>query len=269
MTATLVIRASTLSAYADCPRRAAARSFRALVEAAGFKLRDVPPSVGAVVGTAFHAATAYTKRAKMATGNLGNANEAEQAAVQSLEEGAAPGVVWDKTTGTLGEGKHQLTRMIATYRANAAQLLMPTAVEQRLMARSGEFILSGQADECENDAIEDDKTGTRQRANGPQYGGYSLLRRSHGHPVKTATEIYTPRVRADAEQPPPLFTPYPVERCEQAAVRLMNRVAEDVAKFKETREPWSFVANPMSVLCGDKWCPAWGTAFCREHKGAT
>ncbi|CAO3439801.1 hypothetical protein [Azospirillum argentinense] len=34
----------------------------------------------------------------------------------------------------------------------------------------------------------------------------------------------------------------------------------------EPGDPWAFAANPSSKLCSDRFCPAWGTAFCREHQ---
>lgn len=43
----VVIRASSLSGYADCPRRSAARMFRREIIAAGFDLRETPPGIGA------------------------------------------------------------------------------------------------------------------------------------------------------------------------------------------------------------------------------
>ena len=29
----------------------------------------------------------------------------------------------------------------------------------------------------------------------------------------------------------------------------------------------AFRANPMSMLCASKYCPAWDTGFCRLHRG--
>jgi hypothetical protein len=29
-------------------------------------------------------------------------------------------------------------------------------------------------------------------------------------------------------------------------------------------DPWAFQSNPNSVLCGERFCPAWGTDFCRD-----
>jgi hypothetical protein len=30
-------------------------------------------------------------------------------------------------------------------------------------------------------------------------------------------------------------------------------------------DPWAFAANPSSMLCSAKFCPAYGSDFCTEH----
>jgi hypothetical protein len=40
----------------------------------------------------------------------------------------------------------------------------------------------------------------------------------------------------------------------------------DPGRYLLPGDPWAFPANPGSKLCSAKWCPAWGTTFCREHQ---
>ena len=42
----------------------------------------------------------------------------------------------------------------------------------------------------------------------------------------------------------------------------VRKIVQDVKLFRETQDPWSFVANPNSFLCSDKFCPAFGSKFC-------
>ena len=82
----LVIRASSLPQFPDCGRRWAARNLRDEIEAAGYKLRTLPPSIGAAIGTGTHAAAAHELTHKMEHGDLGNPDHAEQRGIQALEE---------------------------------------------------------------------------------------------------------------------------------------------------------------------------------------
>ncbi|MEI6283433.1 MAG: hypothetical protein WCP82_12085, partial [Alphaproteobacteria bacterium] len=61
---------------------------------------------------------------------------------------------------------------------------------------------------------------------------------------------------------------YPVASCEQAARTVLNRIDIAVQAFKRAGDAWSFIPNPSSMLCADRFCPAWGTDFCKLHKGA-
>jgi hypothetical protein len=35
-----------------------------------------------------------------------------------------------------------------------------------------------------------------------------------------------------------------------------------MAQFNATGDVNCFMANQMSMMCSDKYCPAWGTKFC-------
>ena len=61
-----IIRASSLSHYSDCTRRAAVKMFADEIKECGFEIAPVKTSAGAAVGTATHKAleTALLLRAK-------------------------------------------------------------------------------------------------------------------------------------------------------------------------------------------------------------
>ena len=267
-----IIHCSALSMYPDCARRQAANMFGDEIAEAGYKLRQTTPNIGAATGTATHAAAAFSLRTKMEDGTLGNETEAEQRGLVSLAEETASGVLWDQSTQDHNTAQQQVVRQTRAYRNFVAPDLVPTAVEERLEADVGDdFILTGRVDlviEPKGESVVDLKTGTRQRANGAQYGGYGLTRRAHGHRVERLIEPFIQRTTMKKPQPPPEKVLYPVATCEQLAWATIKQIKRDLMAFRGTADPHSFLANPNSLLCSDKYCPAWGTSFCRAHKGA-
>ena len=158
--------------------------------------------------------------------------------------------------------------------------LRPVLIEERLEATVADgIILSGQADlVCtEPGQIRDLKTGARNPPSAaPQVGGYALLARSHELPIETAAIDFIRRVAPDKPQPDPVSVTVELQHAEVAAVAILDRIIHAVETFRhgdpeariEPGNPWSFTANPNSILCGEKWCPAYGVAgphaFCHE-----
>lgn len=269
-----IIRASTLSAYPDCPRRAATKIIRQEIIDAGFQLRSLSSSAGAVVGSGTHAGAGYMLIQKMNTGELGNATEAEQCALQELEDRIRnEGVIWDATTANLNTAQKQTIRQVKAYRFYTAPHVEPLAVEQRIEAEFAPgFISSGQADLLAGDVIHDLKTGVQRRANAAQYGNYSLLHRTkrpefpEGGVVNGIVEDYVKRVALKHEQPAPEQHKYDVVAAENLAWATLNRIREDILRFRENGDPMAFMPNAMSQMCSDKYCPAFNTPFCIHHK---
>lgn len=262
-----IIRASSLPGYADCPRRTAARVFRSNVLAAGYSLAERPPGIGAAVGTATHAGAAAALKHQVNEGVLGPVQDSEEIAMVTLCDATTDGVMLDDVSPTMLIAERQVLRQLRTWRAQVAPQIVPMHVEVRLNAEVGDVTVSGQPDVTVDGAIRDVKTGRVQRANGAQYGTYSLLWRAHGHAVERLVEDYIERAPLKKEQPSAISTVIDVAEAETAATAIIKRMTADLEAFRSTGEPWSFVANPASMLCGDKWCPAWGTNFCRAHKG--
>lgn len=277
-----VIRASSLSGYPDCNRRGAARIFRREIEAAGFVLRDTPRGVGAAIGTSVHRAAAVVLDEKARSGTLPPESVATDCATEDLKEAVAQGVMFDGQRGPThnrDEALRQAAGMARVYHRIIAPTVEPIIVEERLEAEvSPGLVLSGQPDVVarEPGQVRDLKSGARQGNHNPQLGAYSLLARSHGNDIATAAIDFIQRVPVTKPQPDPVSRPVPVEIAETAAINIIRHIAEDIRVFREgdrTRrllpgDPWSFQANPGSLLCSQRWCSAWGTEFCREHDPA-
>lgn len=281
---TTVIRVSALSNYPDCPRRAATRMFWREIVDAGFQLRYLPRGIGALVGTAVHKGVAAVLGHKASTGTLPFRTVAIESSREALAD-AVDGVEvqYDAPNGAthnMRDAIDQTVRMTGVYHDNVAPNISPILVEERLEAEvETGIILSGQADLVarEPGMVRDLKTGTRMPSSfAPQLGGYSLLARSHGHQIERASIDYVKRVNPAKPQPLPVTNEAVIAHAETAATAILRQIAFDVDTFRNGDErrgilpgdPWSFAANPASMLCSPKWCSAYGTDFCHEGKHA-
>ena len=262
------IRASSLTSYPDCLRRTAARIFKSDIEDAGFKLRQPPTGIGAATGSATHTGAAYMLRGKIERGEQGDEADAIELAIDALRADIEPGVTWDKTSPGLNTAERQVVRQVRSYGRYVAPNIEPETVEEYLeqpLKEGGNIWVTGHTDVKIERGIRDLKTGSMRRANGYQYGTYSLLYRSAGLEVDFLIEDFIPRVSINKEQPRPEVHHYDVAEAENAAYAIIKHMVGDLQTFRETGDPWSFLANPMSVLCSAKYCPAHSTPFCRAH----
>lgn len=270
MTLEVTARCSSLTEVPDCERRWLARHAQELLGAAGFVMREIPGQIGAKIGTATHAGVAHMLAEKIRTGRLGKRTDAEDAAHEALQDEMKDGGTWDDATPNLSTAEKQVRRMVAVYHVAVAPTVRPVAVEEHLEAKvTNTLRISGHLDITEEHGLEtirDLKTGIHQRPNHPQYGGYSLLRRAHGHKVSRFIEDYVPRGSIERPQRQPVATEYPVATCEQAARAALSRIDTMLQAFAKNGDPWVSLPNPSSMLCSDRFCPAWGTAFCKAHK---
>jgi len=263
--AEIKIRASGLPSYADCSRRAATRLVWDEIINAGYDLRsDTTSNVGAALGSSTHEAAAYSLNTKMYDGTLGSESDAFELAIGKFEEiRDKEGVTYDATTPTYDKAELQLRTLVNAYRTQVAPEIKPVEVEIRLEADIGDgFILSGQFDVREAETLRDLKTGAVARANIAQYGAYVLLCWINNRTVKSIVEDYLPRKKEPIVEP----YRYKVENAALAARSILKRIKEDINSFRKDGEPTSFISNPGSMLCSDRFCPAWGTKFCCEHK---
>ena len=279
MTEPRVIRPSSLTTQIDCGRRWAAVHLAPLVMQAGYTLGERRPlHVGAAVGSGVHAAASYTLEAKRRTGELGNEAEAVDRAEAEFMERGQHGLVWDATTDQLPTAQQQLRRMTRSYRRHLAWQLQPMIIEQRFECDVGDgWVLSGQTDSLNGDPdrdVHDLKTGTHQRANGVQYACYHIILDAHGYRPARIVEDFLRRVKLKTEQPPPESTAIPLAPAIADAWDAIDDIKRATAEFERRivsggRPPHAaFRANPQSQLCSPRFCPAFGTDFCKSHREA-
>jgi len=274
----MIIRPSSLAAWNDCARRAAASLFRTEVFNAGYSLRRTTNNVGASIGTATHAAARHALEAIADSGKLCAVGDAVENGVEAYRSDISHGVLFDSVTANNNTAEKQIERMAKVWYAANEAGTAPVMIEKRLEADLGDgFILSGQVDLVANDpdnlrrglALRDLKTGQKISSYLFQLGAYSLILRTHDWAVTRLVADFIPRVglnRAvggvvEIEQPQPL--------AEQSATDVIIDIKSSLRRFEKRLKTGAaapegaFRANPMSLLCGEKFCPAWGTNFCK------
>jgi hypothetical protein len=273
----LEVRASGLGNYVDCKRRGAANMFREIIAAFGYTLRTTTTSIGAPIGTGTHAGAKAMLDQKLASGVITNPRDAEEQAVQAMRTATLDGVIWDSESSDMNAAEQQVLRMTRMYREQVAPKIHPIIVEERLKAEvSPGFVLSGQQDVLarEPGKVIDLKTGKKAQKHSAQLGAYSLLARSHALADVQHLEIdFIQRVSLKKPQPDPIFISVDVGHAETAAINILREIEEDVRVFTQgdkkrgllPGDPWAFLSNPSSMLCGKKYCCAHSTSFCLEH----
>ncbi len=271
------IRASYLSGYSDCARRSAARLFRREIEGLGYDLAPDQKGIGSAIGTSVHAAAALTLREKMATGSLAPLSAVTDCAVETFGAEREAGITFDQASPNSHDAEAQVVRMAAAYQRVIAPGIDPVVVEERLEAdTSFGLTVSGQGDVLAREAgrLRDLKTGKNRGNHKPQLGAYSLIYKAHGHDVRECAEDFLPRAPLKKPQPDPQSFGHDLEAAETAALNVLRHIASDLHTFRHgddkrgilAGDPWAFVANPSSMLCGPKYCPAHGTPWCREWR---
>lgn len=257
------IRASMLPGYADCARRAAAKQFRRELEEMGYELRQVLPSVGAAAGTAVHAVAATVMQSRI-DGKEVPAEQALEQALAGFDEEVSGGCEWDDTTRNRDAAQKQILRMSRAYLAEFRGL-RPKAVELPVEANMGDsWRLSGHIDLITEDGwVRDLKTGAVSRPYLQQLGAYSLLVRSQRilEPVGLAVD-FIKRCPLRREQDPVVSRGYEVALAEGEAWATVLRIRRDFEAFQGAGDVREFACNPSSMMCSERFCPAWGTAFC-------
>lgn len=261
------LRASSTPTWPDCPRRGAARTFGALISEMGFELSSTVSPVGASIGTATHAAVAHCMEEKGLTGKYPNETETEQCGLEALTNEIKKGVRWDGLSPNLNTAQKQVIRQYRSYRIHLADKINPSAIERRITVTTKRGNTLTGAIDLADDGIHDLKTGIAQRVNIAQYGTYSMLRRSEGYSVEHLTEDYIRRVAIDKEQPLPVQVMYNRDYAERVAVSIIGDIEERYVRFVETQDPLTFMANPASQLCSDRYCSAFRTKWCPESFG--
>lgn len=267
------IRASSTDEAADCGRRHAAKAFRKEIEAAGFEIRRTKPSVGSLIGRAVHKAVELLLKAKR-DGELLSRQDAVNAALPQFAQDMAEGAELDATTPNQEIAVRQIERPVFYYHAEVLPTVKPKLVEQQLLADIGDdFETGGTLDLLTEDGIIDDLKNEKatNASHVGQLGSYGLVARTHGHDVKVlrARRIKRQSEKAMREDEPVMdLIEYPIDVAERMAWNTIQQIKRNVIAFREDANHEVFTANPMSIMCGPKYCPAWGTTFCPEGTAA-
>ncbi len=269
-TAETLIHCSSTPQFPDCERRWAARNIAAEIKAAGYELHETLRHIGAAIGSATHAGIAFIMRDRIKTGTWHPKPDASDCSLEVFVEEVASGpILWDDVTSDALTAEKQILRQVRTYNQFAMGRFIPAMVESRKAANhpSG-LVATGKTDitVAQPAKLIDCKTGRHQRANGAQYGGYSRILRAHDNPVDALEEHYLPRLPLSKEQPEPIIINLDLKVAERAFDRIMQRIADCLNDWRKTKDPGAFIANPQSMLCNEKFCPAWDTEWCHEWK---
>lgn len=259
------IRASSLPSYSDCPRRSAASSFKWLVREAGYDLRERQHSIGAAVGTASHTAAIYNVKAIIEHGTPGTLADAIENGIIDYRKNAAGGILFDGTTVSNNEAERQIQTLGYYFYNDVLPKIQPAAAERYLPVVLGDgFMLTGHTDiESVSDDIDDLKFGSKMRPYHGQLGAYATIKQAHDKRETKQLKIWhMPRVSTKKQYPGTQKIVLDNELCIKSALSTIKRIKSDVTRFQATGDAWEFPANPMSMMCSDKYCPAWGTNFC-------
>lgn len=266
----LEIRASSLPAYTDCPRQAAARFMRREVEAAGHELPPGKSSAAAAIGTAVHSMMSELFKQKLQFGEM-DFNDAIRVRSEVLESEIGQGVVWDATTPHVETAKKQLAALCKAF-LPIAELTNPIDYETKreamvspLGAQAIPIKLTGTRDVMDTmREIHDHKTGTKFPACFAQLGTYALLAELNDEPVAAVRVNFAPRLGVTKlDQIQARSIRFPLDECRESAWAVLKEIQRHYEAWLETRDPWAFPANPYSMRCTEKYCTAWGTSWCK------
>jgi len=258
------IRASQTASWTDCPRRGAAKAYREMLKQAGFELPDYAYSVRFVascLGTAVHTGAALALQNKI-DGKETSLDDMTDSALKDFEVAKEDGLAFDTVTASPTEANTQIKAICKAYYHSILPNVQPISVEQSLSAilKDGTEITS-HSDVLEIDSVRDLKTGKDPMSYHAQLGCYSLLAKANQicEPKQLIID-WLPRSKNFVEPKSFVFN---VDICEQEAKSAIQQIVSQVSAFMASGDPCSFPASPMSNLCSERFCPAFGTGFCK------
>jgi hypothetical protein len=228
----------------------------------GFDLRQLPASIGATLGTGAHAGAQFIMDTKIDSDTIPPVSQSIDASIEQFREEIQDGVQFDDSTPNLNEAEKQISRIVSIYSNEVAPRLQPKFTEKKRAAKVADlYQLEGRLDlETVDLCLRDLKTGARTPVCEAQFGGYSLLKKTEdGVSFQTAVMDHIPRKTRGAPWIQHVYDPI---KCEKIASEMIQHITGNIDDFLATGNEWAFMANPMSMMCSDRYCPAWGTNFC-------
>jgi len=258
------IRCSYLPMYCDCPRRTAAKLLKSHISASGFDIPEDCKGVAACVGTGTHKGAEMLLNEAINIGITPSLANVTDTGIQEYRQEVYEGVQFDDITANNNEAEKQIQILTRSYYYEIfpKKNLNNAKAEESLKAVFGTDEVTGHCDFSNLEEITDVKTG-KVSIYSAQCGGYSLLKRSQGHEVVKKLKCeFLPRTPLRKNYPGAVVHEYNVYNSEKHAFNVIKLIKKNVADFMESGDPWSFAANPKSMLCSPKYCSAYGTEFC-------
>lgn len=264
-------RASSLPTWPDCERRWMANQRGYLLRSMGYRFQYRPFGIGLYVGSATHAGLAHGWAGFDFQDGWTKAEYCDEVAVLQLRSDTDGGrnVTFDKTSTDLNVAEGAAIKMMAAYRADVDPLVRPALTEHAMAAKAYPgFYLTGHCDLYTEPelALEDYKTGVRVPDPIIQIGAYTLTLLAEGKRVKKTRMRWIRRVGKRTDQPPPMTVPYDPRLATFLARQTLREIKAKLDAFEQSQNPFVFRANTSSVLCGPKYCEAFGTAWCPESR---
>lgn len=260
------IRASALPDYFDCPRRSAANLLNTELKAAGYQLKWTPRNVAASVGTGLHSAAEYALDSLIDHQREPRESDCIEYGIVSLKGESLKGMEFDETTPNINHAEKQIAQLTRSFIYEVMpkyELIDPDTEFQMKADIGGGITLSGKCDFVNSKSLRDLKTG-RISDYSAQAGAYSILNQAMGYnkPLYLVND-FLPRTAITKAYPGPTIIAYQVDEAEEAARQIIRHITAAMNEFKTSGDPWAFPANPKSMLCSEKYCKAFGTAFCK------
>lgn len=256
------LRASAISGYSDCARRAMADALYSR-DGKRLGLRDmIGVNISALMGTIIH---------KLMSGDDNGQGQAKEWLEIELLEGGNEygGIRYDRTTPTKEIAATQLREMAHRVKGRVKEWNEGSIIERdmvdKLRIGGTEFILGGRLDRIGSDnCIHDLKTGARFRGamqHAAQLGAYSLLAERAGYisRVKECVITFVPRL-ADGEMAEGRMGRDECVAMTKVGIKSAIRAWES---YNKDGNPDDIEANPRSPLCSELYCRAHGTEFCK------
>lgn len=261
------IRASLLPMYPDCARREAVKAWPKLFGDYE-KPRELDYGIAAHIGTGVHAAQQFHLSEFMLTSEYGPPESGREIAIETLREKASEnGTSFDATTPHMNYAEKQTSAMVKSLQKHVLPKMNPTATEHALaVALPDNHNLTGTIDEVEKRGITDLKTGVIAAPASAQLGAYSLLERKHGGVVKRVARVFIKRSSVKKPTPIPTIFVADAKAAEKTALRVIAQIKKDLHRFDSENTIEVFGTNPKSMLCGEKYCPIFGTSMCDDWR---
>ena len=265
------IRSSSLTDFQDCNRRGFYRIFRSLIESlpsiSGHK-------IWSSIGIATHQSVAYTLRKKLKE-EQPRLNDAVEVAIVNINEAYREDMEFDDDTRNINEAHKQLKSIVGTYYKDLLPTVNhPAMVESELTGKIGNIVLVGHPDLVDRSDIADNagltvkdlKVGKGGYHYHSQLGAYAILVEAAGKQVN-GIEIQHIIRPSKTHIYPGERIGYDLEGAKVLAWNLIELLQGYYNKFDKSGGDNRFIpVNPSSRLCSKKYCPVWGTEWCKLFK---